>query len=164
MDVSKKIYLFIYKTRIEDLLSRIREKFPEQIPFHEEEGLVKNRLFYGSRKSTRDGVKYCYTDTRVEDINFLKECRNKQDYSTSCKPNIERVKVKIVVVTINSNVSAEFANQLKQQQLRSLMSQMVSLLTAFQQQSHLQQHSHFQGIDMKMLEVEGDGEAEEIVE
>ena len=41
------------------LLSRIREKFLDQIPLHEEQRLDKDRLFHGSRRIIRNSVKYC---------------------------------------------------------------------------------------------------------
>ena len=39
-----------FVNRTEGLLSRIRGKFPEQIPLHEEQRLLKDRLFHGSQK------------------------------------------------------------------------------------------------------------------
>ena len=39
-----------FANRVEGLLSRIREKFPEQITFHEEQRLFRYRLFQGSIK------------------------------------------------------------------------------------------------------------------
>ena len=39
-----------YVKRIEALLSRIREMLHKQIPFHEEQRALRDRLFHGSRK------------------------------------------------------------------------------------------------------------------
>ena len=39
-----------YATRIEGLLSQIRDKFPDKLPLQEEQRLLKDHLFHGSRK------------------------------------------------------------------------------------------------------------------
>ena len=41
----------------EGLLSRISEKFTEQIPSHVEQRLLSDELFHRSRKSIKDSVK-----------------------------------------------------------------------------------------------------------
>ena len=38
-------------TRIEGLLSHVRDKFPNQIPLSKEQELLKDRLFHGCQKS-----------------------------------------------------------------------------------------------------------------
>ena len=55
-----------YATRIEGLLSQIREKFPDQLPLQEEQRLLKVHLFHGSRKSIRDSLKYCFADASID--------------------------------------------------------------------------------------------------
>ena len=45
-----------YATRIEGLLSQIRDKFPDKLPLQEEQRLLKDRLFHGSRKGIRDSL------------------------------------------------------------------------------------------------------------
>ena len=46
-----------FATRIEGLLSQVRDKFPNQIPLCKEQKLLKDRLFHGIQKSIRDSVK-----------------------------------------------------------------------------------------------------------
>ena len=46
-----------FANKIEGLLSRIREKLPDQIPLQEEQSLLRDRLFNVCRKSIRDSVK-----------------------------------------------------------------------------------------------------------
>ena len=46
-----------YAKRIEGLLSQIRDKFPDQLPLQEEQRLLKDCLFHGSRKGIRDSLK-----------------------------------------------------------------------------------------------------------
>ena len=48
-----------FATRIEGLLSQIRGRFINQLPQQEEQRLLKDCLFHGSRKIIRDSVKYC---------------------------------------------------------------------------------------------------------
>ena len=40
-----------FATRIEGLLSQVRDKFPNQIPLSKEQKLLKDRLFHGSQKA-----------------------------------------------------------------------------------------------------------------
>ena len=63
----------------------IRDKFPEQIPSYEEQQLLRDRLFHGSRKSIRDSVEYCYADTIIEYLIFLEEYSKAEEKSKSCK-------------------------------------------------------------------------------
>ena len=68
-----------FATRIEGLLSQVRDKFPNQIPLSKEQKLIKDRLFHGSQKSTRDNVKYHHADALVDYMTFLEECWNAED-------------------------------------------------------------------------------------
>ena len=68
-----------YATRIEGLLSQIRDKFPDKLPLQEEERLFKDHLFHGSRKSIRDSLKYCFADTSIDYMQFLEECRKSEE-------------------------------------------------------------------------------------
>ena len=68
-----------YATRIEGLLSHIRDKFPDQLPLQEEQRLLKNCLFHGSRKSIRDSLKYCFADASIDYMQFLEECRKSEE-------------------------------------------------------------------------------------
>ena len=40
-----------YATRIEGLLSQIRDKFPDKLPLQEEQRLLKDHLFHGAGKA-----------------------------------------------------------------------------------------------------------------
>ena len=64
-----------FVTRIEGLLSYVRDKFPNQIPLAKEQQLLKDRLFHGCQKGIRDSVKYRHADTTVDYISFPEECR-----------------------------------------------------------------------------------------
>ena len=68
-----------YATRIEGLLSQIRDKFPDKLPLQEEQRLLKDHLFHGSRKSIRDSLKYCFADTSIDYMQFLEECRKSEE-------------------------------------------------------------------------------------
>ena len=122
----------LFANWIEVLLSKIREKFPEQRPFHDKQRLLKHRLFQGGRKSIRDSVKYCHVDTRIEYLSFLKECR--KDESKTSKPIYEMGRAKTAAATITPDMTKEFSKQFKyqQQQIGNLQGQMETLLTAFQ--------------------------------
>ena len=69
--------------RIEGLLSRIREKSPDQIPLQEEQRLLRDILFGVSRKNRRDNVKYCHAGPRMDYMSFLEECRKAEDEGSS---------------------------------------------------------------------------------
>ena len=64
-----------FATRIEGLLSQVRDEFPNQIPLSKEWKLLKDILFHGSPKSIRDSVKYHNADPMVDYMTFLEECR-----------------------------------------------------------------------------------------
>ena len=68
-----------YATRIEGLLSQIRDKFPNQLSLQEEQRLLKDHLFHGSRKSIRDSLKYCFADASIDYIQFLEECQKSEE-------------------------------------------------------------------------------------
>ena len=51
-----------FATRIEGLLSQIRDRFPNQLHHQEEQWLLKDHLFHGSRKSIHESVRYCFAD------------------------------------------------------------------------------------------------------
>ena len=68
-----------YATRIEGLLSQIRDKFSDKLPLQEEQRLLKDHLFHGSRKGIRDSLKYCFADTSIEHMQFLEECRKSEE-------------------------------------------------------------------------------------
>ena len=64
---------------VEGLLSKIRDKFPDQIPFQKEQKLLKDILFHGSSKSIQHSVKYHHADAKVDYMTFLEECRKAED-------------------------------------------------------------------------------------
>ena len=68
-----------FATRIEGLLSQIRDRFLDQLPLQEEQRLLKDCLFHGSRKSIRDSVKYCFADADLDYMHFLEECRKSEE-------------------------------------------------------------------------------------
>ena len=68
-----------FATRMEGLLSQIRDKFPEKFTHTEEQKLLKDRLFHGCRKNVRDSVKYCFANPQVDYMQFLEECRKVED-------------------------------------------------------------------------------------
>ena len=68
-----------YVTRIEGLLSQIRDRFPDQLPLQEEQRLLKDCLFHGSRKGIRDSLKYCFANASIDYMQFLEECRKSEE-------------------------------------------------------------------------------------
>ena len=68
-----------FATRMEGLLSQIRDKFPEKFTHTEEQRLLKDRLFHGCKKIVWDSVKYCFADPQVDYMQFLEECRKVED-------------------------------------------------------------------------------------
>ena len=75
-----------YTTRIEGLLSQIRDKFPDQLPLQEEQRLLKDCLFHGSRKGIRDSLKYCFADALIDYMQFLEECRKSEEEGKAGQP------------------------------------------------------------------------------
>ena len=61
------------------LLSQIRDRFQDQPPHQEEQRLLKDHLFHGSRKSIRDSLKYYFADASMDYMHFLEECRNSEE-------------------------------------------------------------------------------------
>ena len=68
-----------FATRIEGLLSQIRDRFPNQLPHQEEQRLLKDCLFHGTRKNIHDSVKYYFADATVDYMHYLQECRKSED-------------------------------------------------------------------------------------
>ena len=75
-----------YATRIEGLLSQIRDKFPDKLPLQEEQSLLKDCLFHGSRKSIRDSWKYCFADASIDYMQFLEECQKSEEEGKARAP------------------------------------------------------------------------------
>ena len=68
-----------FATRVEGLLSQIRDKYPEKLTHPEEQRLLKDHLFHGCKKSIQDNVKYCFEDPHMDYMQFLEECRKAED-------------------------------------------------------------------------------------
>ena len=84
-----------FVTRIEGLLSQIRDRFPDELPLPEEQRFLKDCLFHGCKKSIWDSVKYCFADPQIEYMHFLEECRKAEDEDkVENKPRQEQQKPK----------------------------------------------------------------------
>ena len=57
-----------FATRVEGLLSQIRDKYPEKLTHPEEQRLLKDCLFHGCKRSIHDSVKYCFADPHIDYI------------------------------------------------------------------------------------------------
>ena len=68
-----------FATRIEGLLSQIRDRFPDVLRHPEEQRLLKNCLFHRCKKSIQDSVRYCFADPHTDYMHFLEECRKAED-------------------------------------------------------------------------------------
>ena len=68
-----------FATRMEGLLSQIRDKYMEKFTHLEEQRLLKDWLFHGCKKIIRDSVKYCFADPHMDYMQYLEECRKVED-------------------------------------------------------------------------------------
>ena len=106
-----------YATRIEGLLSHIRDRFPDQLPLQEDQRLLKNHLFHGSRKSIRDTLKYCFADASIEYMQFLEECRKSEEEGKDGQARAPtKTKVRAASTTLPPNKEEGLSKQLKYQQ------------------------------------------------
>ena len=106
-----------YATRIEGLLSHIRDKFPDQLPLQEEQRLLKNHLFHGSSKSIRDSLKYCFADASIDYMQFLEECRKSEEEGKNGQATTPaKAKVRAAAATLPPNKEEGLSKQLKHQQ------------------------------------------------
>ena len=121
-----------FATRMEGLLSQIRDKFPEKFTTSEEQKLLKDRLFHGCRKNIRDSVKYCFSDPQVDYMQFLEECRKVEDKDRVGQLKANPPKAKVVVATIPPTRDEELTRQLKyqQHQIDTLVGQVKNLVSA----------------------------------
>ena len=120
-------------TRIEGLLSHVRDKFPNQIPLAKEQELLRDRLFHGCQKSIWDSVKYHHADPSVDYITFLEECSKAEDEDRAGKTK-SKGKLKIAAATISSTTNDALAKQSKrqQQQFDTLMGKVQTMITTVQ--------------------------------
>ena len=106
-----------FASRIEGLLSQIRDRFPNKLPHQEEQRLLKDCLFHRRRKSIQDSVKYCFADASVDYMQFLEECRKSEDEGkTGQAKSAARAKVKVAAATLPPTKEDELTKQLKYQQ------------------------------------------------
>ena len=105
-----------FTTRMEGLLSQIREIFPEKFTHSEEQKFLKDRLFHGCRKNIRDSVKYCCSDPQVDYMQFLEECRKVEDEDRVGQMKLNPLKTKVAAATIPPTRDDELTRQLKYQQ------------------------------------------------
>ena len=120
-----------YATRIEGLLSQIRDKFPDQLPLQEEQRLLKDHLFHGSRKGIRDSLKYCFADASIDYIQFLEECRKSEEEGKAGQARAPvKAKVKAAAATLTPNKDEGLSRQLKyqQHQIDALVGQVKDLV------------------------------------
>ena len=93
-----------YATRIEGLLSQIRDKFLDQLPLQEEQRLLKDCLFHGSRKGIRASLKYCFADASIDYMQFLEECRKSEEEGKAGQARAPvKAKVKAAAATLTPN-------------------------------------------------------------
>ena len=117
-------------TRIEGLLSQIRDKFSDKLPLQEEQRLLKDCLFHGSRKSIRDSLKYCFADTSIDYMQFLEECRKSEEEGKAGQARASvKLKVRAAVATLPPKEGG-LSKQLKYQQHQTdaLVGQMKDLV------------------------------------
>ena len=121
-----------FATRMEGLLSQIRDKFPEKFTHSEEQKLLKDRLFHGCRKTIRDSVKYCFSDPQVDYMQFLEECRKVEDEDKVGQVKINPPKAKVAAATVPPTRDDELAKQLRyqQHQIDTLVGQVKALVSA----------------------------------
>ena len=118
-----------FATRMEGLLSQIRDKFPEKFTHTEEQKLLKDRLFHGCKMNVKDSVKYCFANPQVDYMQFLEECRKVEDED---KVKTNPSKAKVAAATVPPTREDELTKQLKyqQHQIDTLVGQVKSLVSA----------------------------------
>ena len=121
-----------FATRMEGLLSQIRDKFPEKFTYPEEQRLLKDRLFHGYKKNVRDSVKYCFADPHVDYMQFLEECRKVEDEDKVGQVKINPSKAKLAAATVPPTREDELTEQLRyqQHQIDTLVGQVKNLVSA----------------------------------
>ena len=106
-----------FATRIEGLLSQIRNRFPNRLPLQEEHRLLKDQQFHGSRKNIRDSMKYCFADVSIDYMQFPEDCRKSEEEGKADQAKAtSKVKVKEAAATLPLTKEDELSKQLKYQQ------------------------------------------------
>ena len=119
-----------FATRIEGLLSLIRDRFPDQLPHQEEQRLLKNHLFHGSRKCIRDSVKYCFADASLDYLHFLEECKKLEEEGKAGQAKAAP-KAKVAAATVPFTKQDELTKHLRyqQHQIDALVEQVKNLVS-----------------------------------
>ena len=117
---------------MEGLLSQIRDKFPQKFTHTEEQKLLKDRLFHGSKKNVGDSVKYCFANSQVDYMQFLEECRKVEDEHKVGQVRINPSKAKVAGATVPPTREDELSKQLgfQQHQIDTLVGQVKNLVSA----------------------------------
>ena len=121
-----------FATRVEGLLSQIRDKYPEKLTQPEEQRLLKDYLFHGCKKSIQDSVKYCFADPHMDYMHFLEECRKAEDEDKVEQIKANPPKAKVAAATVPPNREDELTKQLRHQQhqIDTLVGQVKDLVSA----------------------------------
>ena len=121
-----------FATRMEGLLSQIRDKFPGKFTHTEEQKLLKDRLFHGCKKNVRDSVKYCFASPQVDYMQFLEECSKVEDEDKVGQVKINPSKAKVAAATVPPTREDELTKQLRyqQHQIDTLVGQVKNLVSA----------------------------------
>ena len=121
-----------FATRMEGLLSQIRDKFLEKFTDSEEQKLLKDRSFHGCRKTVKDSVKYCFSDPQVDYMQFLEECRKVEDEDKVGQVKSNLPKAKVAAATVPPTRDDELTKQLRyqQHQIDTLVGQVKNLVSA----------------------------------
>ena len=121
-----------FVTRVEGLLSQIRDKYPEKLTHPEEQRLLKARLFHGCKKSIQESVKYCFADPHMDYMHFLEECRKAEDEDKVGQMKANPPKAKVAAATGPPTREDELTKQLRyqQHQIATLVGQVKNLVSA----------------------------------
>ena len=121
-----------FATRMEGLLSQIRDKYPEKFTHPEEQRLLKDWLFHGCKKSIQDSVKYCFADPHMDYMQFLEECRKVEDEDKVGQIKVNPPKAKVAAATVPPTREDELTKQLRyqQHQIDTLVGQVKNLVSA----------------------------------
>ena len=133
-----------FATRMEGLLSQIRDKYLEKSTHLEEQRLLKDRLFHGCKKSIQDSVKYCFADPHMDYMQFLEECRKVEDEDNVGQVKVNPPKAKVAAATVPPTREDELTNQLRyqQHQIDTLVGQVKNLGISCQIHKGLLQRGH----------------------
>ena len=134
-----------FATQVEGLLSQIRDKFLEKLTPPEEQGLLKDRLFHGCKKSIWDSVKYCFADPCIDYMHLLEECRKAEDEDKVGQAKTIPPKAKVAAATVPPTREDELAKQLRyqQHQIDALVGQVKKSCVSSQSHKGLLQRSQY---------------------